>query len=54
VGTVAAGRYTPYPAGDEHPRRGPIRESIRQLVLLSRRMRTQPTHEDETESADGE
>ena len=54
VGTVAAGRYTPYPAGDEHPRRGPIRESIRQMVLLSRRLRTQPTHEDETESADDE
>jgi hypothetical protein len=54
VGTVAAGRYAPYPAADEHPRRGPIRESIRQVVLLSRRMRAQPTREDEAESADDE
>ena len=54
VGTVAAGRYAPYPARDEHPRRGPIRESIRQVVLLSRRMRAQPTREDEAESADDE
>ncbi len=52
VGTVAAGRYAPYPGADEHPRRGPIRESIRQVVLLSRRMRTQPTHEDDADSAD--
>jgi hypothetical protein len=52
VGTVAAGRYAPYPAADEHPRRGPIRESIRQVVLLSRRVRSQPTREDEAESAD--
>jgi hypothetical protein len=54
VGTVAAGRYAPYPAADEHPRRGPIRESIRQVVLLSRRMRAQPSREDEPESADDE
>jgi hypothetical protein len=52
VGTVAAGRYAPYPAANEHPRRGPIRESIRQVVLLNRRVRSQPTREDEAESAD--
>jgi hypothetical protein len=54
VGTIAAGRYAPYPAADEHPRRGPIRESIRQVVLFSRRTRTQPTREDDADSADGE
>jgi Peptidase family M28 len=40
VGAVAAGRYTPYPAADARPPRGPIRESIRQAVLYSRRLRT--------------
>src|SRR4051794_29847736 len=40
VGAVAVGRYTPYPAADERPPRGPIRESIRQAVLYSRRLRT--------------
>jgi hypothetical protein len=54
VGAVAAGRYAPYPAADERPRRGPIRESIRQGVLFSRRMRTQSPREDEAESAEGD
>jgi hypothetical protein len=40
VGAVAVGRYTPYPAADERPPRGPIRESIRQAVLYSRRLRS--------------
>jgi Peptidase family M28 len=39
VGALAAGRYAPYPAQDERPERGPIRESIRQLVLVARRAR---------------
>ena len=39
VGAIAVGRYAPYPAADERPARGPIRESIRQAVLLVRRRR---------------
>jgi Peptidase family M28 len=39
AGAVAAGRYAPYPAAHERPTRGPIRESIRQAVLLSRSFR---------------
>ncbi len=54
VGTVAAGRYAPYPAADERPRRGPIRESIRQTVLLSRRMRAPREAPEEAESAEGD
>jgi len=52
TGTIAFGRYAPYPAADQRPRRGPIRESIRQAVLLSRRMRTGRESEDEAASAD--
>ena len=54
VGTVAAGRYAPYPAADERPRRGPIRESIRQAVLLTRRMRAPRKAAEEAESAEGD
>ena len=54
VGTVAAGRYAPYPAAEDRPRRGPIRESIRQAVLLTRRMRTRPEPSDAEESAEGD
>jgi hypothetical protein len=54
VGAVAAGRYAPYPAADEHPRRGPIRESIRQAVLLTRRMRAHAETADDAESAEGD
>jgi peptidase M28-like protein len=55
AGAVAGGRYAPYPAVDERPRRGPIRESIRQAVLLSRRMRTSPAaSEERAERADGD
>jgi hypothetical protein len=39
VGALAAGRYAPYPAREDRPERGPIRESVRQLVLLTRRTR---------------
>jgi hypothetical protein len=41
AGALAVGRYTPYPAAHERPRRGPIRESIRQLVFLVRRLRSE-------------
>jgi peptidase M28-like protein len=54
VGTVAAGRYAPYPAADERPRRGPIRESIRQTVLLTRRMREPREATEEADSAEGD
>jgi peptidase M28-like protein len=37
LGALTAGRYTPYPARQERPRRGPIRELIRTLVLAQRR-----------------
>jgi hypothetical protein len=39
TGAVALGRYVPYPAAHERPERGPIRESVRQAVLLARRAR---------------
>jgi hypothetical protein len=34
---LAAGRYAPYPAPHERPRRGPIRELVRTLFLAQRR-----------------
>jgi hypothetical protein len=34
---LSAGRYAPYPAAAERPPRGPIRETVRQLVLARRR-----------------
>jgi hypothetical protein len=39
VGALAVGRYAPYPPPEERPQRGPIREFIRQLVLVTRRAR---------------
>ena len=36
---VSTGRYAPYPAASERPPRGPIRETIRRLVLAERRRR---------------
>jgi hypothetical protein len=39
VGAVAVGRYAPFPDASERPARGPLREGVRQLVLLSRRAR---------------
>jgi hypothetical protein len=40
AGAVAIGRYAPFPSAEERPTRGPIRESIRQTVLLTRRLRS--------------
>jgi hypothetical protein len=37
LAALAAGRYAPYPAPHERPRRGPIRELIRSLVVTPRR-----------------
>jgi Peptidase family M28 len=39
IAAVALGRYAPYPPPSERPARGPIRESIRQTILLVRRLR---------------
>jgi Peptidase family M28 len=39
VGALAAGRYRPYPPPEERPARGPIRQTIRRVVLASRRRR---------------
>jgi hypothetical protein len=36
LAALAAGRYAPYPAAGDRPRRGPIRELIRTLVLAQR------------------
>ena len=37
LAALAAGRYAPYPAPQERPRRGPVRELIRTLVFAPRR-----------------
>lgn len=37
LAAIAAGRYAPYPTPEERPRRGPIRELIRTLVVAQRR-----------------
>jgi hypothetical protein len=49
VGALAIGRYAPFPDAAERPARGPIRESIRQAVLLSRRARAARTRGVESE-----
>jgi peptidase M28-like protein len=41
AGALAIGRYAPYPAAHERPKRGPLRESIRQVILLTRRLRSE-------------
>jgi Peptidase family M28 len=40
LAALAAGRYAPYPAPQERPRRGPVRELIRTLVVTPRRRRS--------------
>ncbi|MDX6473194.1 MAG: hypothetical protein QOK22_2010 [Gaiellaceae bacterium] len=40
---LAGGRYAPYPSEAERPPRGPIRETIRRLVLAQRRRRAPET-----------
>jgi hypothetical protein len=37
LAALSAGRYAPYPAPHERPRRGPLRELIRTLFLAQRR-----------------
>jgi hypothetical protein len=44
LAAVSVGRYAPYPRAAERPRRGPIRETIRRVVLgIGRRERHAPT-----------
>ena len=40
LAALATGRYAPYPAPQERPRRGPVRELIRTLVFAPRRRAT--------------
>jgi hypothetical protein len=37
LAALAAGRYAPYPAASERPKRGPVRELMRTLLLAQRR-----------------
>jgi hypothetical protein len=37
LAALAAGRYAPYPAPHERPRRGPVRELMRTLLVAQRR-----------------
>ncbi|HLX20811.1 MAG TPA: M28 family peptidase [Gaiellaceae bacterium] len=34
---ISAGRYAPYPAASERPPRGPVRETVRRIVIARRR-----------------
>ena len=45
LAALAAGRYAPYPDVSERPPRGPIRETIRRIVLAERRRRRGPTQQ---------
>jgi hypothetical protein len=40
LAALASGRYAPYPAPQERPRRGPVRELIRSLIFAQRRRTT--------------
>jgi hypothetical protein len=42
LAALSAGRYAPYPAPQERPRRGPVRELIRTLVFAPRRRAAPP------------
>jgi hypothetical protein len=39
LAALATGRYAPYPGERERPPRGPLRETVRRLVLANRRRR---------------
>jgi hypothetical protein len=39
---LVGGRYAPYPSAAERPPRGPLRETIRRIVLAQRRRRRAP------------
>ena len=42
LATIASGRYAPYPSIAERPPRGPIRQTVRAVVLAVRRRRRAP------------
>ncbi len=44
---IAAGRYAPYPSATERPPRGPIRNSVRAIVLTARARRGATAKDDE-------
>jgi hypothetical protein len=44
---IAAGRYAPYPSAAERPPRGPIRNSVRAIVLTARARRGGTAKDDE-------
>jgi hypothetical protein len=44
---IAAGRYAPYPSAAERPPRGPIRNSVRAIVLTARARRGATAKDDE-------
>jgi hypothetical protein len=53
LAALAGGRYAPYPRADERPPLGPIRRTIRRVILSSReRRRTRLRVVPETEAAD--
>jgi hypothetical protein len=45
VAALATGRYAPYPSAAERPERGPIRETVRRVVLGVRARRRTPHEE---------
>ena len=47
IGALALGRYAPYPAADDRSVRGPVRETIRRIVLISRSWRRQRNREED-------
>ena len=51
LAALSVGRYAPYPAAEERPPRGPIRETIRHLVLAERRRRLAHAPEPEAQRA---
>jgi hypothetical protein len=50
LGAIAFGRYAPYPERSERPVRGPVREGIRQVVLVGRRRRARPVRAEPEEA----
>ncbi len=48
---LAAGRYAPYPTAAERPPRGPIRETVRRLLLVFMRNRRTPVESERTVEA---
>jgi hypothetical protein len=45
VAALATGRYSPYPSAGERPERGPIRETVRRVVLGVRARKRVPHEE---------